>query len=411
MQPKVKRHGSTTRRSLSMRLVLPLALALGCGSDSSSGDSDNNDKGPEDKPNDAVKVEHPEPLVITADWIAGTLSFASFDALADKDATKADAVTSTLDLSKYKPGPLSLELSPDGKKLLVAVSTGFFAIPLAGQLLLDDPNIPAGDAGSLLIIDVDTQKVEAELKTGNSPIGIAITPDSKRALVSHFGTGDMSIIDLVENKIESTFEVGLFAEEIAFDDTGTVGIIGLSEAGDVRTFAVADPEGTMSEPVKIVDDSAGVAFFPGTKKALAVQAPSPLTALTQGFSAGYALIDVSDPAAPRVLEDVRWPKLVGVYPAMPAPNRKTVIVPTAEDDIFTVREYELDGDKVKLKQSIEVGEAKWIGALGLAYDGKDTVVMASPGKRALIVTNLETGDTHTVDWDQKRAGPSDVVYR
>ncbi len=394
-----KHHGrSVTRRSLRTSLLLPLVLALGCGDDA-----------PENKPSPGKTQEPlPEPLVITADWIAGTLSYASFEALAGK-ASKEEAVVSTLDLKKYSPGPLSLELTPDGKKLLVAVSSGFFAVPIAGMLLLNEPSIPTGP-GALLIVDVDTQTVEAELKTGETPIGIAITKDSKRALVSHFGSGDVAVIDLTENKIESTFDVGIFAEEIAFDDTGTVGIIGYSEAGSVRTFEVKNPAG-LSDPLVLPDDSAGVAFFPGTKIALAVQAPSPLTFLTQGASAGYTLIDVNDPKAPRVLQDVRVPKLVGVYPAMPAPNRKTVIVPTAEDDIFSVREYELDGEKVKLKQSIEVGEASLLGALGFAYDGKDTVVMAVPGQRSVIVTNLETGDTRTVDWDQERAGPSDVVIR
>lgn len=405
------------RRLVQAGLCLSLAAASACGEDTtqSKGELDASADPADAESKDDAGVEHvpvvlPERVAIVADWLAGSLSFTKFDVLADK-GSKAEALITTLDLSKYSPGPLALELTPDGKKLLVAVSSGFFGIPGAGLLLLNQADIPAG-AGSVLVIDVATQKVEAELLTGDVPNGLAITPDGKRAFVTHFNSGDMTIIDLTKNEIVSTFAVGIYAEEVALDETGTVGIVGYSEAGNVRTFAVADPEGTLSEPLILPDDSAGVAFFPGTKIALAVQAPSPITYVLQGAAAGYALIDVNDPAKPVVLDNYRVKEMLGVYPAQPAPNRGTVIVPTVTgDDVFSVREYEVEGGKVKLKQSIDVGESFFLGALGFAYDGKDSVVLAVPGKRSLIVTNLETQETHTIDWEQTEAGPSDVVYR
>jgi len=351
----------------------------------------------------------PSPLVITADWLDGKLSFASLSGLLGSD-DHAQAVVSTLDLSKYVPGPLALELTPDKKKVLVATSAGFFAIGGAGGLLINEPNIPAG-AGKFLMVDIDKQEVEHELATGEQPTGIAVTPDGKRAFVAHFGSGNMAVVDLESFQIVSNIDIGIYAEEIALDDTGTVGVVGYSDDGSVRTFGVADPEHTLSEQVKLEGDSAGIAFFPGTKIAFVVEAPNPLAIIGGSVSSGYTTLDVTDPLSPKVLENVRQPAIIGAYPAMAAPNRGSVIVPAAKDGVFGVREYTLEDNKAKLVQDIPAGSAMFLGALGFAYDGTDSVVMALPGQRAVIVTNLATQQSRTIDWEQDPAGPSDVVIR
>ncbi|MFT3926160.1 MAG: hypothetical protein QM778_26685 [Myxococcales bacterium] len=354
-------------------------------------------------------TELPSPLVITADWLHGTLSYASLSGL-EGTQTHAEAVVSTLDLSKYVPGPLTLEFTPDRKKLLVATSSGFFAIGGAGGLLINEPNIPSGP-GKFLMVDVDAQEVEHELDTGEGPNGIAVTPDGKRAFVAHFGSGNMAVVDLETFQIVQNLDIGIYAEEVVLDETGTVGVVGYSDDGSVRTFGVADPAGTLSPQVKLVGDSAGIAFFPGTKTAFVVQAPNPLGILSGSASSGHTLLDVTNPAAPVVLEDVREPAIVGAYPAVVAANRGTVIVPAAQDGNFGVREYALENNKAVLKQEVPAGSAQFLGALGFAYDGKDTVVMAVPGQRAVIVTNLDTKQSRSIDWEQDEAGPADVVIR
>jgi len=380
---------------LVLRAMLPLALLAGCGDDPKAGES---------------KDPLPTPLVITADWTAGTLSFASLSALIGMEP-RSQAEVSTLDLSEYAPGPLALELTHDKKKLIVAASPGFFSVPGAGDLLLGR-SVPTA-RGKVVVVDVDKQEVEAAIDTGASPMGIAITPDNQRAFVAHFDSGNMAVIDLTTFQIVADVEIGPYAEEIAFDDTGTVGIVGYSDDGSVRTFAVADPANTLSPQVELDGDSAGVAFFPGTKLAFVVEAPNPIAvALGQPVS-GYNLIDVSDPSAPKVLVNKREPVIAGAYPVAVARNRGTgtLLVPTAQDGVFGVREYALEGTDVKLVQDVPAGEAEFLGALGFAYDGVNTVVMAMPGQGSLILTNLDTKASHTIDWEQDTAGPADVVIR
>jgi DNA-binding beta-propeller fold protein YncE len=392
---RVRAHMPHALRHTRVALTLSMLLTGACGEDSEA-------------PGEAVEAL-PTPLAITADWVAGTLSYVDLASLLD-GADKQTAVVDTIDLKKFSPGPLALELTPDGKKLLVAASAGFFAIGGAGDLLINAPNIPGGP-GKFLVLDIDSREIEAEIDTGEVPMGIAVTPDGARAFVAHFGSGNMAVVDLASHEVVEDFDVGSLAEEVVFDDTGTVGIVGYSEAGNVRTFGVADPEGTLSDPVELNGDSAGVAFFPGTKIALVVQAPNPLSFITGGPSSGYTLIDVSDPSAPKVLQDYREPKLIGAYPAQAAKNRNSILVPSAVDNVFGVREYALENGQVKLVQDIPVGQAQYLGALGFAYDGKDSVVMAVPGQRAVMTANLETKATRQVPWEQDAAGPADVVVR
>ncbi len=378
-----------------LRALLPLLLAVGCGDDPKT-------------PGETGDVL-PTPLVITADWVAGSLSFASLSGVLGNQP-HADVVVSTMDLSEYAPGPLALELTPDKKKVLVACSAGFFSIAGAGALLIDEPNIPSG-RGKLVVVDIDTQEVEKALDTGEQPMGIAVTPDGKKAFVAHFGSGNMVVVDLESYEIVANIDIGIYAEEIAFDDTGTVGVVGYSDDGSVRTFAVADPANTLSERVKLAGDSAGIAFFPGTKLALVGQARNPITVIAGMASSGYTLLDVSQPSAPEVLQDVREATIIGAYPALPAANRGTVLVPSAKDGVFGVREYALEGNKVKLVQDVPAGNAEFLGALGFAYDGTSSVVMGVPGQRVVIVTNLDSKASHPMDWEQEPAGPADVVIR
>lgn len=376
--------------------VLVAVLVAGCaGQDAEGGETD------------AAQASS-MPVVITADWLAGTLTYASYRKMGTA-STRSEALLHDLDLSAYSPGPLALELTPDGKQLLVAVSAGFFSIG-GGDLLVNAPDIPAGP-GKLLIVDIDGQRVVAELETGDGPMGIAVTPDSKRAFVAHFNSGNMAVVDLEHRTIADNIEIGVFAEEVALDETGTVGIVGYSAAGSARTFNVADPKGSLSPEIPLQGDSAGVAFFPGTKIAFLVQAPNPLALIAGTVSSGHTLIDVSDGSAPRVLEDVRQPVIAAAYPAMAAPDRGTVLVPVAQDDTFTVHEFALEGQSATEVQSFPVGGGGYLSALGLAYDGDANVVLALPGQRALITANLDTHESHTIAWGQDLAGPADVVIR
>ena len=66
-------------------------------------------------------------------------------------------------------------------------------------------------------------------------------------------------------------------EEPAIDDSGEVGILTYGPAGNAVTFSVADPLGGLGATLGLTGDAAGVAFFPGSKRAFMLQAPTVLT--------------------------------------------------------------------------------------------------------------------------------------
>lgn len=346
----------------------------------------------------------PTELAITADWINGTVSYVDLAKVKAGRTSKADVVTREIDLRSRTPGPLALELSHDKKRLFVSMSAGFFAIPGAG-LIINESDIPTGP-GSLMVFDVESGEQLADIDTGEGPMGVVTSKDDKRAIVAHFTSGDLAVVDLDTYTVIERAPLGQFPEEVALDDTGAVGIVGWSARGSVSTFAVDDVAGSVSPEVVLQGDSAGVAFFPGTKTALVVQAPNPLSP-----SSGYTLVDVSDPRAPVVLADERSTALNVAYPAIAAPKRNSIIVPITKNGKLYVEEYKLEGDKVSIAQTNEVTDATLLSALGVAYDGDHTVLMALASQRALAVADLETGESHLIPWEVSRAGPADVVVR
>ena len=377
--------------------VLSAALALSaCGGGDGSGDSDGG-TGVENTP----KVVVPAKLAIVADWLNRSLSYVDVDALAT-GATRDAVVTSTISLPDDAPGPLEVALTPDKKTALVTVSAGFFSIPLAGTLIGAN-NLPT-DPGKLLFLDVDSGKVTGEIAL-MSPTGIAITPDGARAFVTNFSSSNMVIVDLASKAVTSTVTLDVYPEEIVFDETGTVGILGDSAQGSAHTFSVADPANTLT-PVVLDGDSAGLAFFPGTKVAFMVQAPNPLSLV-----GGFSVIDVSDPKAPKLLQDERLdPAPIG-YPATAAKNRQSVLVPTTVEGRLVLREYKLQDGKAILGTTIDIEDATLLSALGIAYDGDHTALIAWPRQRALVAVDLNAGTSKVIPWLIDQPGPAGAVFR
>lgn len=371
-------------------LLLSSVLALAACGDESDGDED-------------TKQKTPAQLAISADWLNNTISYIDYAALSAGKTTRAEVVTRTIDVSAYAPGAFALELTPDKKRLLVSCSTGFFAIPGSGFLIGE--NALPSDTGTMLVYDVESAQLIKQIDTGEGPMGVAITPDGKRAFVAHFTSGDVALVDLDSLAVTERVAIGMYPEEITLDDTGTVGVVGYGTAGSVMAFAASEFKASLTD-VPLQGDSAGVAFFPGTKIAFVAQAPNPLSP-----SAGYTILDVSNPRTPRVLEDVRKQALDVAYPALPAPDRGTVLLPITRGGKLLVEEYKLSGEKAVVSHSVEVANANLLAVLGFAYDGKGSVVMALTSQRAVAVTNLTTGATITVPWEQMRAGPSDIVIR
>lgn len=338
---------------------------------------------------------------ITADWLNQTLSIIDLDALRS-GASYNDVVVNTIDLSQYRPGPIDVAVTKDGKLALVSISAGWFATPGANAIIGE--NVPAGQS-KILFVDLERMAVVDELYTGDEPMSIVFNADGSKAFVAHFGGNYVVAVDVERRSIAERIRVGIYSEELAHDDTNSVGIVSYSASGNVRTYDVSNPSGSLSRGVDLNGDAAGVAFFPNTKIAYVVQSPTPLT----GMRGGYTVLDVNNPSSPRVLEDKRFADMPACYPAVAASNRGTVLVPVNQNDSLSLREISLSGGSVSLKAEISVCHAETLGALGMTYDAvTNRAIMAIPRDRLLAVTDLDTQQSFTIQWPAGKAGPADI---
>jgi DNA-binding beta-propeller fold protein YncE len=381
-----------SRASLVVALGLSLAGAAGCSSSSSGG---------------SAAASAPATYAVTADWLHHTLSVIDYDALVTKAKSGADARTE-VDLSAYAQGPMTVKITPDGKTAIVSLSTGFFSVPGA-TILVNAPSLPTGPS-KVIFVDVASKKVTGELDTGDGATGIAITHDGKTAFVCHVGTTKVSVIDVASRSMVSEFDLGgTFAEEVALDDSDTVGAVTYLDPStnqkNVRTFAVADMGATLSDPIPLNTDAAGVPFFPGTKTVFVVLAYNPVTSP----ASGYALVDATDPHAPKKLAETTWTDSTYIaYQAIPAPARGTVLVPVADGNRLKVREYGLGSGDVTLKQTYDVAATQLFGAFGVVVDAAGRMVLTMPGERQLAVYDLGAGTSFTVPWFSE-AGPTGIA--
>lgn len=342
--------------------------------------------------------EPPRParLVMTSDWRAKRLSLLDYAALRDGALTRADALWKTIELDAYEPGPLEAELAPDGKLAVVAVGPGFFAGAVGGLAGAGSGTVPEG--GVLLIVEIDTGTVLAELDTAQYPMGIAITDDSSAAWTANFGGNGqsgttMSHIDLTSLSIVEEFDIGPGPEQIALQ--GQLAIINTAGDGSVRLFGINDPIGTMSAPVVVSNDPSGVLFVgPGDSEAIVVNSIG---------APGYSLLDISDPSTPTVLDAV---EVVGIpYAAARGSTDTQIILSVLVGTKISLLRYETTTSTLVDQIDIE-GQGF---PLGLVFEPADELALVPiPGADVLVVADFGTGEYREIAW-QTEPGPTYVA--
>lgn len=382
-----------------------IAITTGCqssGSKAASGSSSRQEA--------ADGSSSRQKIAVTADYLHRTLSFIDFDAMVTRPDGGTAARLGELDLSQYEQAPYGVKLTPDGSTAVVTLSPGFFIVPGAAALLLGDSTMPTGPS-KVLLVDVASKSVKSEIDTGDGAAGITVSHDGRLAFVTHTATNDLSVIDLQTGDLLQQIDTGgTFAEDVQLDDSGTVGIVTCldSSAGkSARTFAVADVPITLSDPIPLENDAAGVPFFPGTKTALVVLAFNPINSP----NSGYALIDASDPHAPVKLIETKWTDSTYVtFAALAAPTRGTVLMPVSSGGKLEIREYALGAGDVTVENSWPVTSLKGFGPFGAVLDRQGRMLMTLPGDRELGVLDLRDGSASTAPWFTE-PGPMGIDLR
>lgn len=65
------------------------------------------------------------------------------------------------------------------------------------------------------IIDTSDHRIVGRIFVGRDPNWIAFTPDGKLALVSDTGSGDVSVLDVLQRKVVATVKVGPSPKRLA----------------------------------------------------------------------------------------------------------------------------------------------------------------------------------------------------
>ena len=340
------------------------------------------------------------PVVVTADWLNQSLSVLDYDTLVDGSSDAAAALVRSIDVSDWEPGPVELEVTPDGKTAVVSVGPAFFD-GLPG--LVGDPEIPPG--GALLIVDLETGEA-VEVETEDVPMGIAISPDGTTAYTANYGTdgarGDsLSIVDIPGRQLIRNVTVGSGPEQVALSADGTLGIINIVSSRGVRVFQTSDVEGSLSAVVETGNDPSDVTFLDGNDYAVVVN--------TQSFN--VTLIDTSDPSAPNPLESTQLGAGL-LYGVTYVPARDEILVTAASvpaDSPTNLVILTRDGDSLSASAPIELAGQNF--PLTAAADSQGAFAfVAHIVDHSLSILDLETGEPRSIAW-LSEPGPSYVAVQ
>jgi DNA-binding beta-propeller fold protein YncE len=372
-----------TRAWLLAALFAALAGSLGCG-----------DGMAEPPPNDPCAVQAGR-LVVTADWLNRSLTLLSHARLL-AGCPAETAIEGRIDLSAHAPGPLQVEITPDGRSAVVSLSAGFFEGD--GGVLVGSPDVPPG--GGLLVVDLVEGVVVHAIDTAQVPMGIAISPDGRTAFSANFGRRDapgntLSVIDLEAGVELASVTVGALPEQVALSEDGSFGIVNLAGEDSLRTFLTADPAGTLSAPVATAADPSDVVVV--GDRAVVVN--------SAGFS--YGLVDVSDPSAPAAIETVQLPAAIP-YAVSRVPGSDRIAI-TGHLGSTKLHLVDLAAAPTTVATTHDVPSGAFPIGVAIDPDGGHAFI-AHPTDHQLSVVDLETGELHAVAW-LSEPGPTYVAVQ
>lgn len=342
----------------------------------------------------------PRPAIfVTADWLNRSLTVFSQETLLDATRSTDDAILGRVDLTPWAPGPIQVEITPNGKTAVVAVGPGFFQSG-GTNALIGGPDVPSGSA--VLLVDLDALEVTAAIEPRHAPLGIAITPDGRRAYTANYGMsgarGDsVSVIDLEGGRLIDEFSVGGRPEQIAIDPDGRFAIVNLVGASGVRLFDLSDPVGTLSDVVATGGDPSDATFVDDATRAV----------VANSGSVDQTLLDTSDPSAAFAIESVRAASGVP-YGVTYMPGRDQVLAPTGVPATLVV--LSRSGDTLLPGLPLALLGAPFPMTAVPSSDERHALVphMSTQTEAQLSIVDLDSRELRGVTW-LPTSGPSYIA--
>ncbi len=145
---------------------------------------------------------------------------------------------------------------------MLAMGLGLTARPAAAAPFAYVTN----EDGTVTVIDTNPPSVVATIEVGNSPRGVAVTPDGKQAYVANSGfSNSVSVIDTASNTVVATVAVAAAPQPVAVTSDGKHVYVG-SGVGVVSVIDTANNTVVATVPV----GAAAIAITPDGKHAYVV---------------------------------------------------------------------------------------------------------------------------------------------
>ena len=105
----------------------------------------------------------------------------------------------------------------------VAGTTGVGNSPIGVAFSPDGSRAYVANYGSntISVINTATNTVTTTITVGVQPIDVTVTPDGTRAYVANYGSNTVSVINTATNTVTTTITVGTHPQRVALDATGT----------------------------------------------------------------------------------------------------------------------------------------------------------------------------------------------
>lgn len=325
-------------------------------------------------------------LVVTADWLNQSLTLLDYAKLVDGESDGPSSVLYTIDLSEWEPGPIEVEISPDGTTAVVAVGPAFFDSGVTNTLV-GSPEVPPG--GTLLIVDLNTGDA-TELATEDVPLGIAISSDGAVAYTANYGTNDapgdtLSVIDIAQRQVVQEISLGGRPEQVALSPDGTLGVVNIAgSSGGIHVFETADVGGTLSPLVSTGNDPSDVTFLDDQTRVV----------VANSFSLDATLVDTSDPSAPTVIGSFA---IGGGFPygVTYMPGRDQILAPAGTGSNLVTIERDADVLMPGLPSMLPGGAFP----LTAAVDASESFAfVAHIVDKELSIIDLGSGAVRSVSW-------------
>ncbi|MGB1699027.1 MAG: hypothetical protein ACPHRO_03665 [Nannocystaceae bacterium] len=227
--------------------------------------------------------------IVTADWLDRRLSILDYEGFVVQGQSRGEALIKEIDLSPYAPGPLELDVTPDGRRAVVAVGPGFFQGAVGS--LIGAGEVPGG--GVVLVVDLLTDEVLAELATPEPPMGVVVTSNGATAYTANYGDdaapgSTVTEIDLTSLEVVGSVSVGSRPEQLALMD-GLLAVNAASDGTAIMLDRTASPPVVLGATITSDDPSYPLWMESYPDQVLMTDSQGP---------GGVSLVDISTPATP-----------------------------------------------------------------------------------------------------------------